>query len=184
VAVAAIDDRREHREDIVAMAALDQGEIIRRARELGERSGGLVVFDTVATSGWPHPSVVNAGVVDHPVSGESVVALVAVGGSRKIRNLERDPRVTVTFRDGARWLTVRGEAALIGPDHPASGFAADGVPELLRSIYRAAGGGEHPDWAEYDQVMAAERRTAVLVSVAGGYGVYWPVEGRTAVAGV
>ena len=157
------------------MGALDQGEIIRQARELGERSGGLVVFDTVTRSGWPHPSVVNAGVVDHPVSGEPVVALVAVGGSAKIRNLERDPRATVTFRDGGRWLTVRGEAALIGPDHPAAGFAPDGVPDLLRSIYRAAGGGEHPDWAEYDRVMAAERRTAVLVAVAGAYGVYWPV---------
>jgi hypothetical protein len=33
---------------------------------------------------------------------------------------------------------------------------------VLRDIYAAAGG-SHPDLAEYDRVMAAERRTAVFV---------------------
>ena len=34
---------------------------------------------------------------------------------------------------------------------------------LLRAIFMAAGG-EHEDWAEYDRVMDAERRVAVLVT--------------------
>jgi hypothetical protein len=34
---------------------------------------------------------------------------------------------------------------------------------LLRDIYAAAGG-QHDDLAEYDRVMASERRTAVLVT--------------------
>ena len=34
---------------------------------------------------------------------------------------------------------------------------------LLREIFTAAGG-THDDWDTYDQVMAAERRTAVLIS--------------------
>ena len=37
-------------------------------------------------------------------------------------------------------------------------------PGLLRAIYASAGGGEHDDWAEYDRVMAAERRVAVLLT--------------------
>jgi hypothetical protein len=33
---------------------------------------------------------------------------------------------------------------------------------LLREVFEAAGG-QHDDWDEYDRVMAAERRVAVLV---------------------
>jgi hypothetical protein len=34
---------------------------------------------------------------------------------------------------------------------------------LLRDVFTAAGG-KHDDWAEYDRVMAEERRTVVFVS--------------------
>jgi hypothetical protein len=36
---------------------------------------------------------------------------------------------------------------------------------LLRDVFSAAGG-THDDWAEYDRVMAAERRVAVLIEPA------------------
>ena len=36
------------------------------------------------------------------------------------------------------------------------------VPETIRSVFRAAGG-SHGDWAEFDRVMAEERRCAVFV---------------------
>jgi hypothetical protein len=39
------------------------------------------------------------------------------------------------------------------------------LPELLRAVFRAAGG-THDDWDEYDRVMAAEGRVAVLVTPA------------------
>ena len=35
---------------------------------------------------------------------------------------------------------------------------------VLRQVYTAAGGGQHEDWAEYDRVIAAERRMAVLLT--------------------
>ena len=155
------------------MTAPDQAETVRRLRELGDAARGLIVFDTTTTSGLPHPSVVNAGILPHPATGVPVVALVALGGSLKLRHLERDPRAAATFRDGSRWLAVTGRTTLIGPDHPHPDVKADDVPELLRAIYRAAGGGEHPDWDEYDRVMAAERRTAVLLEITRTYGVYW-----------
>jgi hypothetical protein len=47
---------------------------------------------------------------------------------------------------------------LVGPDDA----NAEDLPALLRDIFRAAGG-THDDWDEYDRVMAAERRTAVIV---------------------
>ena len=53
---------------------------------------------------------------------------------------------------------------LVGPDDPLEGIAPGALPGLLRDIYSAAGGGEHDDWAEYDRVMAAERRMAVLLT--------------------
>ena len=43
------------------------------------------------------------------------------------------------------------------------------MPALLRDIFTAAGG-THEDWDEYDRVMAAERRTAVLVTPTRVYG--------------
>ncbi len=73
------------------------------------------------------------------------------------------PTATMTWRAGWAWTTVEGEAELIGPDDPAEGVDAEGVRTLLRAIYSASGGGEHEDWAEYDRVVAIERRVAVLV---------------------
>ncbi len=54
---------------------------------------------------------------------------------------------------------MRGPVELAGPDDPLAG--AD-PRRLLRDVYAAAGG-EHPDLDEYDRIMAAERRTAVLL---------------------
>ena len=45
----------------------------------------------------------------------------------------------------------------------------DRLPALLRDVFTAAGG-THDDWAEYDRVMAAERRAAVLVTPTRIYG--------------
>jgi hypothetical protein len=66
------------------------------------------------------------------------------------------------FRAGWEWVAVEGAATLVGPDDLPDGFAADEVPRLLREVFTAAGG-SHDDWDEYDRVMAAERRTAVLI---------------------
>ena len=43
------------------------------------------------------------------------------------------------------------------------GVDADRLRRLLREIFTAAGG-THEDWDAYDQVMAGERRAAVLLS--------------------
>lgn len=71
-----------------------------RARELGARESGLAVAVTSRADGSAQASVVNAGVLDHPVTGEPIVAFVARGGARKLANLRARPRVTVVFRSG------------------------------------------------------------------------------------
>jgi hypothetical protein len=109
-------------------------------------------------------SVVNAGVLDHPLKGRPVVAFVAMGGSRKLAHVRRRPQATVVFRAGWQWVAVEGKTSLAGPDDPLDGFDPGRIPQLLRDIFTAAGG-THEDWATYDRVMAEERRTAVLVEM-------------------
>jgi PPOX class probable F420-dependent enzyme len=124
---------------------------------------GLASVSTVRPDGSLQSTVVNAGVVAHPLDGREVAALVARGGTHKIDHLRADPRATLSWRAGWAWATVEGTVELCGPDDPLPGIDDDARRMLLRDIYTAAGG-EHEDWAEYDRVVAAERRVAVLVT--------------------
>ena len=123
----------------------------------------LCVVSTLRGDGSVQASVVNAGVLSHPLKGREIVGLVAAGGSRKLANLRVDRRATVVMRAGWRWASVEGDAQLIGPDDPHPDVDANALRLLLRDIFRAAGG-SHDDWVTYDRVMAAERRAAVLIT--------------------
>ncbi|MHC9294507.1 TIGR03618 family F420-dependent PPOX class oxidoreductase [Mycobacterium sp. LTG2003] len=125
------------------------------------RDQGLCVLSTLRRDGGIQSSVVNAGVMAHPRSAEPVVALVAIGGSLKLRHLRADPRATVVARAGWQWVTVEGTAEIIGPDD--SDVDAETLRVLLRDIFKAAGG-THDDWDTYDRVMREERRAAVLIT--------------------
>lgn len=131
--------------------------------EMLSRDHGLCVLSTLRRDGSIQSSVVNAGVMAHPSTGDPVVALVAIGGARKLQHLRADPRATVVARAGWQWVTVEGTAEIIGPDDPDPGTDAEALRLLLRSIFEAAGG-THDDWDTYDRVMREERRTAVLIS--------------------
>jgi PPOX class probable F420-dependent enzyme len=122
------------------------------------------VVTTPRRDGSAQATVVTAGVMDHPVTGRPTVAYVARGATVKLRNMRRDPRSTVVFRAGREWVTVEGRVSLIGPDDAHGGFDPTHVPQLLREVFTAAGG-THDNWAEYDRVMAEERRTAVFVEM-------------------
>jgi hypothetical protein len=134
-----------------------------RARELGAREDGLAVVATTRADGSVPASVVNAGVLDHPVTGEPVVGFVIRGGARKLTNLRARPRVTVVFRSGWEWVAVEGDVDLAGPDDLLEGVDPGRVLPLLREIYAAAVGGTADDWAGMDAEMEAERHTAALV---------------------
>ncbi len=123
---------------------------------------GLCVISTLRADGSVQSTVVNAGVLEHPVSGEPVVGLVARGGTRKLANLRARPYATIVVRSGWQWVTAEGPAQLAGPDDPMEGLDSEGVRRLLRAIFTSAGG-THEDFDAYDRVMAEERRTAILI---------------------
>jgi PPOX class probable F420-dependent enzyme len=151
--------QRRAREDnrLVDLTLLD------RARDLGVAESGLAVAVTTRADGSAQASVVNAGVLDHPVTGEPVVGFVTRGRAKKLDNLRARPRATVVFRSSWEWVTVEGHAELIGPDDRRAGVPATDVLNLLRRIYAAAVGGNADDWAELDGVLVDEGHTAVLI---------------------
>jgi PPOX class probable F420-dependent enzyme len=129
----------------------------------------LAVVATVRGDATVQATVVNAGVLPHPATGRQVLGFVTYGPV-KLMNLRARPQVAVTFRSGWQWATVEGRAELVGPDDPQPWLAeADRLRMLLREVFTAAGG-RHDDWAEYDRVMAEQRRAVVLVEPLRIYG--------------
>ena len=148
---------------------------LERARSLGAAEDGLAVAITTRADGSPVASVVNAGVLAHPVTGEAVVGFVARGGARKLAHLRRRPRVTVVFRSGWEWVAVEGDATLAGAEDHLEGLGPGAVAGLLRAVYAAAVGGRPEDWSGLDDAMVTEGHTAVLVRPVRAYGN--PAEG-------
>jgi PPOX class probable F420-dependent enzyme len=136
--------------------------------DLARAEQGLAVVSTLRADLTIQASVVNLGVMPHPVSGVEVAAFVTYG-KVKLAHLRARPQLAATVRSGWRWLTLEGAAEIIGPDDPHSAFDADALRLLLREIFTAAGG-THEDWDAYDKVMAAERRAAVLLPADRIYG--------------
>ena len=130
---------------------------------LVRQDSGLCVVSVLRADQSILSSVVNAGVLAHPVGSALVVGFVARGGTRKLVHLRARPRATVVVRAGWEWAAAEGPVELAGPDDPMPGVDAEARRLLLRAVFTAAGG-THDDWDTYDRVMAEERRTAVLLT--------------------
>jgi PPOX class probable F420-dependent enzyme len=75
----------------------------------------------------------------------------------KVRNLRRDPRVSlcVVSADFWSWAQIDGTATIVSlPD----------AMDLLVDYYRRASG-EHPDWDDYRAAMERDRRVVVRVEI-------------------
>jgi PPOX class probable F420-dependent enzyme len=139
-----------------------------RFAELVSLDHGLSAVVTLRADHTPQTSVVNAGVLPHPTTGQPAVAFVAVGGARKLDHLRANPTIALVVRAGWQWASVEGRAELAGPDDPHPHVSDEQLRLLLRDIFTAAGG-THDDWATYDRVMRDEHRTAVLVTPTRAY---------------
>jgi PPOX class probable F420-dependent enzyme len=132
------------------------------AAGIGSRDKYLAVIATLRADQTIQTSLVNAGPMADPETGQDIIAFVTYGPA-KLANLRARPQITVTFRAGWEWAAIEGRARIVGPDDPAPGVDAERLRLLRREVFTAAGG-THDDWDEYDRVMAAERRAAVLVT--------------------
>lgn len=109
------------------------------------------VLSTTRSDGHPALTLVTAGV---NAEGEVVVSTRAT--ALKVRNIERDPYVTlVVFRDAffGSWVQVEG---------PATVYSLPEAMEPLVAYYRSIAG-EHSNWQEYREAMINEQR--VLLSI-------------------
>lgn len=136
---------------------------IAEVRELSKLDHGLATLATVRDDGFLQLTVVNAGIVTHPVSGADVGAFVTLCSTRKLAHLRARPRATLLWRAGWLWVALEGRAEICGPDDALDGVTESQMRELLRQVVRASGM-ERDDWDEYDRIVAAERRPAVLVT--------------------
>lgn len=135
---------------------------------LGGREHGLMMVATRRADGTIQTSLVNAGVMNHPLTGDPTIAFVA-RGRVKLANLRARPQTTVTVRSAWTWAAAEGIAELIGPDDPHPQVDRERLRMLLRDVFTAAGG-THDNWPDYDTVMAQERRCVVLVTPTRCYG--------------
>jgi PPOX class probable F420-dependent enzyme len=124
---------------------------------LGRKEQGLAVVSTVRADGTVQSSLVNAGMMPHPITGEPSFAFVTYG-KVKLANLRRRPQLTATVRSGWRWASVEGLAEIIGPDDPHPSIDGERLRLLLGEAFTGAGG-THGNWAEYDRVMAGGARS-------------------------
>lgn len=94
---------------------------LEEAAALTRPERGLVVISTLRSAGSIQSSLVNAGVLPHPATGQTILGF-ATAGRIKLANLRARPQITATFRNGWRWAAVEGLAELAGPDDPSHGL--------------------------------------------------------------
>ena len=90
-------------------------------RRLAAADRGLAVLATTRPDGTVHTSVVNAGVLDHPLTGVPSVGLVARGDASKLAHLRRAGRAAVVFRAGWEWVSVEGPVERGSVEHKSVG---------------------------------------------------------------
>jgi len=111
------------------------------------------VMATRRADGRPQLSPVAAGVDD-----EGFVVVSTREPSMKVRNLRRDPSVSLcVFPDHffGSWIQVDGAAAIVSLPE-----ALDGLVAYYRRL-----SGEHPDWDEYRNAMEREQRVLLRITI-------------------
>ena len=117
------------------------------------RNNHRAVIVTLREDGWPQPTPVTVGLDE---DGRAEVSSRET--SFKVKNLRRDPRVSVcVLNDGfyGQWAYVAGRATIVSLPE-----AMEGLVEYYRRI-----SGEHPDWDDYRAAMERDRRVLIKVDI-------------------
>ena len=124
---------------------------------------GLVTVSTTQVDGRVLSSVVNCGMIEHPLTGATCVAFVSGSKAARLKHIDRGSQVTITARRGWAWSSVTGPADLIRPEQVPESIDKEQMRLLLREVFHAAGG-VHDDLEEYDRAMVQEGRVVVCVT--------------------
>jgi len=124
---------------------------------------GLATISTSQVDGRVLSSVVNCGMIEHPLTGDVCVALVSGSKATRLKHIDRGSQVTISVRRGWAWSSATGPADLIRPEKLPEGIDTEQMRLLLREVFHAAGG-VHDDLEEYDRAMAQEKRVVVCVT--------------------
>ena len=124
---------------------------------------GLVTVSTTQVDGRVLSSVVNCGMIEHPLTGAICVAFVSGSRAARLKHIDRGSQVTITARRGWAWSSITGPADLIRPEQVPESIDKEQMRLLLREVFHAAGG-VHDDLEEYDRAMAQEGRVVVCVT--------------------
>ena len=124
---------------------------------------GLVTVSTTQVDGRVLSSVVNCGMIEHPLTGDTCVAFVSGSKAARLKHIDRGSQVTITARRGWAWSSVTGPADLIRPEQVPESIDKEQMRLLLREVFHAAGG-VHDDLEEYDRAMVQEGRVVVCVT--------------------
>ena len=110
------------------------------------------ILATMRADGRPQMSAVSVG-----VDAEGRPAISTRENAFKVRNIRRDPRVSlcVLSEDFWHWIQIDGTASVLSlPD------AMQHLVDIYRSI-----AGEHPDWDEYRRAMQEQQRVVVRIDI-------------------
>ena len=127
------------------------------------RANRRSVLITLKADGRPQSSNVM-----HWTDDDGVVHVSLTDTRAKVRNLRRDPRVSlhVTADDFWSYAVLEGDAELT----PVAASPDDATVDELVAYYRALNG-EHPDWDEYRAAMVTDQRLVMRLRPTHAYGM-------------
>ena len=121
------------------------------------------VLATIGRTGVPHLST-----IDYTFSPEAtLLRMSTTAGCAKLRNIDRDPRVSfhAGTPNGGAYVVAEGIASM---SPIATGIGDPTVDELI-DVYRLIQG-EHPDWQDYRTAMVTDHRLLIRVTPTRLYG--------------
>ena len=116
------------------------------------RKNTHAVLATIKRDGRPQMSHVS-----YTLDDDGVIKISVTADRAKTRNLQRDPRATLSIiaDNWHSYLVVEGTGTVIENDP---------LP-VLRRIYERIRGAPHPNWAEFDEAMVRDGRVVLSITV-------------------
>ena len=144
-----------NRRTAIQLSAEEQREFLATARTLQ--------IATIGPSGQPHLVPMWFGVDD-----DGRIIFTTYGSAQKIKNLERDPRITVLIEDGTvydqlRGMMIEGEAEIIRDDPEVTRMAMRAVGEKYGTTRREDGAQPEGQQALPDRTRAIGKRVVVRI---------------------